>query len=328
VVRDAAAPQPVAGLGDVIQQARVQAGLNQYELADALGIQQSSVSQWERGATTPTLAIFRRMAEVMGPWPLLTALLQPTQDTAAAGGSTNQQTEQPGPQGLDGQRRSDPMTGRRQAEEPRPRRPRTARPPKQDLAGLIDEGLSDRMIGQRYEVSASTVRVWRRQYQLHRRSPAERPPKQELVRLIDEGLSDQTIGDRYGVSAGTVANWRRAYQLPRQQRVAADPAQAMALWRQGLTISEIAERLGRSHWTIRRLLQHAILTYQATTRPQDEAGRAARGLYSGITRKPAASPQAAPTGTHAAPSAPPHHPDEAATQPAMPVGQPTPKERV
>jgi DNA-binding XRE family transcriptional regulator len=41
-------------LGTVIRMARKQAGMSQVELAAALGIHQSSVSQWERGTTEPS----------------------------------------------------------------------------------------------------------------------------------------------------------------------------------------------------------------------------------------------------------------------------------
>jgi transcriptional regulator with XRE-family HTH domain len=40
-------------LGAAIRQARLAARLSQEELAGALGVRQSSVSQWERGTTAP-----------------------------------------------------------------------------------------------------------------------------------------------------------------------------------------------------------------------------------------------------------------------------------
>ena len=40
-------------LGAAIREARLIAGLSQTGLADALGVRQSSVSQWERGGTAP-----------------------------------------------------------------------------------------------------------------------------------------------------------------------------------------------------------------------------------------------------------------------------------
>jgi DNA-binding transcriptional regulator YiaG len=48
-----------------IRQARKRAGMSQVELAELLGIRQSSVSQWERGATEPStqnlLDLMRRL---------------------------------------------------------------------------------------------------------------------------------------------------------------------------------------------------------------------------------------------------------------------------
>jgi len=43
-------------LADAIRAARVEACMNQVELAAALGVRQSSVSQWERGVTKPLTA--------------------------------------------------------------------------------------------------------------------------------------------------------------------------------------------------------------------------------------------------------------------------------
>ena len=74
-MRRPAGRAPIPGLARQIRTARRQAGLRQADLADELGIRQSSVAQWERGATTPTLGMFRRMISVLGPWPLLEALL-------------------------------------------------------------------------------------------------------------------------------------------------------------------------------------------------------------------------------------------------------------
>jgi len=79
----------IPGLARQIQAARHKAGLTQADLADALGVRQSSVGQWERGATTPTLGMFHCMVAVLGPWPLLEVLVpsdQP-QNAAASPGS-------------------------------------------------------------------------------------------------------------------------------------------------------------------------------------------------------------------------------------------------
>jgi transcriptional regulator with XRE-family HTH domain len=41
-------------LSEAIRSARRRAGLSQVELAELLGVRQSSVSQWERGSTRPS----------------------------------------------------------------------------------------------------------------------------------------------------------------------------------------------------------------------------------------------------------------------------------
>lgn len=46
-------PQPDGALAAWIRAARRHAGLSQVELAEQLGVRQSSVSQWERGTTVP-----------------------------------------------------------------------------------------------------------------------------------------------------------------------------------------------------------------------------------------------------------------------------------
>jgi DNA-binding NarL/FixJ family response regulator len=337
---------PIAGLGSIISQARAQAGLSQGDLADALGIAQSSVSQWERGATTPTLAMFHRMVAILGPWPLLSALLPADHpdtldhpDTpASAAEPADQQVQPPDPQelaGLVAQGLSDPQIGQRygvaaatvrrwrRAQGLASQRPWGKRPPKHVLARLIDQGLSDQQIGQRHGVAHWTVIGWRRQYQLPRGRPvppSSKPPRQELADLVAQGLSDPQIAQRYGRAASTVKAWRHAYKLTAQQQQRVDPAQALELWRQGLTINQIAERLGRSHWTIRRLLQDATLTYQAATQPPTSP----RQHTPPAARQPTGQPVPATTDQQPAPPPPPHpdHRDDTNLQPAAGVAGP------
>lgn len=53
-------------LGPWICRTRIAAGLRQHALAKRVGVQQSSVSQWERGKTAPSLAHFMTIVEVFG----------------------------------------------------------------------------------------------------------------------------------------------------------------------------------------------------------------------------------------------------------------------
>lgn len=43
---------------------RVEAGLTQVKLAQALGVTQSAVSQWDNGEATPTIANLKKIAEL------------------------------------------------------------------------------------------------------------------------------------------------------------------------------------------------------------------------------------------------------------------------
>ena len=55
-------------LGAAIREARRSAGLAQADLADALGVRQSSVSQWERGTTAPTTWHLLGLLRLLGVW--------------------------------------------------------------------------------------------------------------------------------------------------------------------------------------------------------------------------------------------------------------------
>ena len=83
-MRRPAGRSSIPGLARQIREARHKAGLSQTNLADELGVRQSSVGQWERGATTPTLGMFRRIVAVLGPWPLLEVLMPSDQPQSAA----------------------------------------------------------------------------------------------------------------------------------------------------------------------------------------------------------------------------------------------------
>jgi transcriptional regulator with XRE-family HTH domain len=48
-------------IGSVIRQARKAAGKKQGELADALGVPQSQVSDWERGAVVPGVESLKKI---------------------------------------------------------------------------------------------------------------------------------------------------------------------------------------------------------------------------------------------------------------------------
>jgi transcriptional regulator with XRE-family HTH domain len=70
-------------LGGAIRAARKQAGMGQAELAGALGVRQSSVSQWEQGRTAPATGHLLGLLRVLG---ALLARLLLGEDASGQGG--------------------------------------------------------------------------------------------------------------------------------------------------------------------------------------------------------------------------------------------------
>jgi transcriptional regulator with XRE-family HTH domain len=78
-------PSPQNELGRAIRIARRAANLSQSETAAALGVRQSSVSQWERGITLPKTRHLLQLLMLFGT--RLTRLLIPEETAAGAGGA-------------------------------------------------------------------------------------------------------------------------------------------------------------------------------------------------------------------------------------------------
>ena len=78
--REGGADRPLA---TAIRMARQQASMSQGELAEHLGIRQSSISQWERGATEPT---GQRLLALMGELPGLPEALKSASGPRMVGG--------------------------------------------------------------------------------------------------------------------------------------------------------------------------------------------------------------------------------------------------
>ena len=53
-------------MGEKIKAYREAAGLSQKQLADALGLDQSAISNWETGRTAPTINNLYRTADILG----------------------------------------------------------------------------------------------------------------------------------------------------------------------------------------------------------------------------------------------------------------------
>ena len=58
-------------VGDEIRKARHNAGLQQGELAQRIGVTRPTLSKWERGQGEPTVTIFRKIAYETKQWWLL-----------------------------------------------------------------------------------------------------------------------------------------------------------------------------------------------------------------------------------------------------------------
>ena len=52
--------------GQIIREARLLAGLSQYDLADRAGVPRPSVARWERGAVEPGFDTVRRLLRACG----------------------------------------------------------------------------------------------------------------------------------------------------------------------------------------------------------------------------------------------------------------------
>jgi len=183
--------------------------------------------------------MFHRILAVVGPWPLLEALLPPDQGLGAAilEGITDQQVERPDPQ---------------------------------ELARLVDQGHSNLEIGRRYGVHAGVVGQWRQAAGLPPAIPRRRPSREELADLVAQGLSDETIGHRYGRSAATVAKWRQADSL-RRPRGRPSAEELARLIDQGLSDLQIGQRYGVVSGTVKLWRYEArLLRYQPSTRPSPQ----------------------------------------------------------
>jgi len=65
-MQDVSTSTSPASVGARIRARRIQADLTQVELAQAVSVGQTAVSQWERGMTVPTLRNLATIAHVLG----------------------------------------------------------------------------------------------------------------------------------------------------------------------------------------------------------------------------------------------------------------------
>jgi DNA-binding XRE family transcriptional regulator len=153
VVASSGAEQSLARLAGAIRRARVAANLRQHELAEQLGVTQSSVSQWERGLTDPGIGHFLEMVRLLGP-----SLLEVV---ALAAGNDHGGSGQLGADSAGQDAAAEAGAVLASAGE-------VPRPAREELAGLVGQGLTDEQIAARYRVRVKTVAGWRGTYRITR----------------------------------------------------------------------------------------------------------------------------------------------------------------
>jgi transcriptional regulator with XRE-family HTH domain len=290
VTAQPAPPHPAGRFAGVIRRARLVAGLSQSEVASGVGVAPSTVSQWERGQTIPTVPLYGGLVALLGPWPLLEALLPPGQ--ARIGREVRAKLSDPSRKGPSGGVGGSIRTARQAA------------------------GLTQTQLGVRVGVRQSSVGQWEGGRTLPtlpmlRRLVAvlgpwplletllwlpseragrtgtlvaapsrdERPSREELARLVArEGRSDQQLAAHYRQPIGTILRWRRAYRLERAAplpqaagrlaRPSREELERLAI-QQAQSDQELAARYGRSTATIR-----AWRLRYGLARPQPRVDRA------------------------------------------------------
>jgi transposase len=108
--------------------------------------------------------------------------------------------------------------------------------------------------------------------------------RDQLAGLLDGGLSVEAIGRRVGRHPSTVAYWMAKYGLeaPLREKYAGkgglDREELKNLVDEGLSIAEIADRLGRTSATVRHWLRRFDLSTRATVRLRAVQDAKARGV--------------------------------------------------
>ncbi len=136
------------------------------------------------------------------------------------------------------------------------------------MAELYSQGLTTTEVGAELGVPPRTV--YRR---LVAAGVEMRPPggrrkasDEELLRLRGEGLLWREVADRVGMTTNTVhTRWRRlrdaGHPDPMPPSRPADPA--VALYLGGMTLTQVAARLGSNRWRISKRIQAAGTTIRA-----------------------------------------------------------------
>ena len=100
---------------------------------------------------------------------------------------------------------------------------------KKDLHRLyFIEGLTTERIGEKYNVSGSSVGKWMKEYDFELRTPAEskllsrgvkRPAKEELEKFIEDGGSIKGLTREYNLAKQTARRWLREYEIVIKRKI-------------------------------------------------------------------------------------------------------------
>lgn len=152
---------------------------------------------------------------------------------------------------------------------------------------LAAEGLSDKKIAERTGLSRPAVRSYRAAAGILR-CPAKSPrTRAETVAMVAElfgaGLKRAEVAEALGISPGTVREYKRFAGLTRRRPTMSEDGgreTAIELARQGVAVSEIAARLGRSPCTVWNVLREAGVRMASVAEVNREkvAELAAKGL--------------------------------------------------
>lgn len=83
-----------------------------------------------------------------------------------------------------------------------------AKPSKEELEALLDQGLQVKQIAEMYQRNGSTVSTWITQYGIKDRKPRQEKPSKDVLLKLSKNYSDYEIAQMYNVAESTVKCWR------------------------------------------------------------------------------------------------------------------------
>jgi len=126
------------------------------------------------------------------------------------------------------------------------------------LIQLYSEGLSDREIGRRLNVSKSTVNLWRRRLGLESKHKSKwHIYADKIVELRMKGLTIREIEEKLGIPYPSIQYWlikRGLSPMKKKEKVNINVDELIKLYASGLGIKEIAETLGVKKQNVANLI--------------------------------------------------------------------------